>query len=126
MSALTRGASYLTLLAIVGCAAPTRSTSSSSSAKLLRADISAANVTTLYEAIQRLRPQWLRSRGQDLAARSREPTVFWDGVPRGGIAFLYEIQAVDVAEASFLSASDAAMRFGTPAGTGGVILVRTR
>jgi len=83
---------------------------------------------SLYQAIQRFRPQWLRSRGISsfgAAAAETVPLVIVDNIPYGEIDELQQIDAFDVMEASYLSASDATTRFGTGY-TGGVIIVRIR
>jgi hypothetical protein len=126
MSVLSTSASCALLLLLVGCAAPAGTGTGTSSVILSQADLLEANVTTLYDGIERLRRRWLRSRGENFAGRSRVPTVFVDGSARGDLDVLRGIPVTDVVDVRFLSASDAATRFGTTAGTGGAILVRTR
>ncbi len=84
-------------------------------------ELSGLPVATAYEAVRRLRPAWLQTRG-----RSSLPVVFrnnsrWGGDPRS----LESIRIDSVAEMRYLSASDATTRYGTGF-TGGVILVVTR
>jgi hypothetical protein len=78
----------------------------------------------LQQAIQRLRPDWLRPRGQTIAGRT--VAVFIDGAPRGDIGELRGMQIINVLEVTFVSASEAGFRYGTLAGAGGVIDVKTR
>ncbi len=88
-------------------------------------DLVATNETTIYMAIQSLRPQWLRTRGQASLTGSTVVTVFFDGVPRGNAADLNNMPLTDVVNVTYFSASDAAFRFGTIAGNGGTIEVST-
>ena len=82
----------------------------------------------LYDAIRRLRPRFLMTRGQvsprNPAAGSTKVSV--DGGPLVGIEILARIRPGEVAEVRWLSASDAAQRFGINAASGSVILVKTR
>ena len=88
-------------------------------------DLVATNQTTIYMAIQSLRPRWLRPRGQTSLTGSTVVTVFFDGTPRGNAADLNSMRLTDVVDVTYFSASDAAFRFGTIAGNGGSIEVRT-
>jgi len=73
-----------------------------------------------YEAIQRLRPIWLRPR-----SGSSGPVVFVDGAQMGDPNMLQSISAATVEEIRFRSASDATTRYGTGV-TGGAIEVKTK
>ena len=116
------------LLLLLGCAGSggSGSGSGSTSGALTRADLLETEQATLYDAIRRLRPRWLRARGTDFAGNSLVAQVFVDGSPRGVIDVLRQIRVMDITDVSFLSATDAATRYGTRAGTGGTIIVRTR
>ncbi len=78
----------------------------------------------LQQALQRLRPAWLRPRGQTVAGR--QVAVFIDGTPRGDVSQLRGLQIMNVVEVTFVTASEAGFRYGTLAGAGGVIDVKTR
>lgn len=78
----------------------------------------------LQQALQRLRPNWLRPRGQTISGR--QVAVFIDGTPRGDVSQLRGLQIMNVIEVSFVTASEAGFRYGTLAGAGGVIDVKTR
>lgn len=77
-------------------------------------------IGTLWDAIERLRSPWLRSRG----GRTGYPVVFVNGTRFGEIESLRAIQVSDVATARLVSAGDATTLYGTgyPAG---IIDVRT-
>ncbi len=129
---------YLHLIAvaaILGCA-PASGTSGTSvtpparSATLLTAEeMTAANVDvgTLYDAISRLRPNWLTSRGTTFSPRANEfPVVFVDGHLYGELDSLRNLYASQVANVRYYSSTEAGGRFGSQGGTSGVIEVRRK
>ena len=65
------------------------------------------------------RPAWLQSRGLTI-------TVFLNGVQMGNEEQLNNIPSASLQELKLLSASEAAMLYGTGAGMGGVIDIKTR
>ena len=83
---------------------------------------------SLYNAIERLRPRFLMTRGavssKNVTAGSTHVSV--DGGPLVGMEALTRLLPSQVSEVRFLSASDAAQRFGTNAASGAVILVKSR
>ena len=84
------------------------------------------NRNDLYQAIQSLRPQWLRSRGTTSVSAPTEVAVFLNDSPYGTVRDLASIPIDAVADVRFLTATEAGGRYGTLAGSGGLILVRTR
>lgn len=126
MGLVNRSASMITLLLLVGCAGVGEGSEASSRNTLTHSDLLTTSEANLFEAIQRLRPQWLRARGSNFEGRARAPTVFLDGSRRGDVEFLQQIQVADVLDVRFLSSADAATIYGTTTGTGGAIEVRTR
>ena len=79
----------------------------------------------LYMIIERLRPRWLRPRGQTSFTATTVVTLFVDGSPRGDVSQMRGMIVTDILDVTYLSASDAAFRFGTLAGSGGTISIRT-
>lgn len=80
------------------------------------------------EAVRRLRPRFLMTRG---AVSAKNPSagsthVSVDGGPLLGVDQLSRLRPSQIAEIRYLGASDAAQRFGTNAGSGGVILVKSK
>lgn len=80
------------------------------------------------EAVQRLRPRFLMTRG---SISAKNPTagsthVSVDGGPLLTVDALSRLRPSQIAEIRYLGASDAAQRFGTNAGSGGVILVKSK
>lgn len=94
---------------------------------LLGDEIQAAAVATAYQAVARLRPEWLQRRGR---ISVRDPgagavIVYLNGLRQGGAGALDAIAADTVLEMEYLNGQDATTRFGTGHG-GGVILVKVR
>ena len=73
-----------------------------------------------YQAVERLRPNWLRTRGGSAAQ------VIVDGSRQnGGLELLRTFRVSEIQDLRYLSARDATTRFGTGF-DGGAILVTTR
>jgi hypothetical protein len=75
----------------------------------------------LYEAISKLRPQMLRSRGAasfNSATMSEYPEIFLDGRRYGDINSLKSIVTSQVGGVRYYGASDAAAKFGMINGSG--------
>ncbi|MBA3343236.1 MAG: hypothetical protein H0T48_15585 [Gemmatimonadaceae bacterium] len=123
--------------AIIACApasgtsGPSRISTDPRRANFLAAEeILAANadVMTAYDALARLRPNWLKAhgvssfdpRGSDFAI------VFVDGQQYGGLNSLRNIPANQVADFRYYDVTEAGGTFGLKGGTGGVIEVRTK
>jgi hypothetical protein len=86
-------------------------------------EIAALNVSTAYQVIQQLRPEYLRTRGPTSiqSPRASLAAVYMNGVRLlDGIADLHRIQAGDIETINFISAADATTRWGTNH-TGGAI-----
>ncbi len=115
-------------VATLACAPATQTTGTGTSRRTLLGDaIRAASVSSAYDAVARLRPEWLRRRGRSSV---RDPgagavVVYLDGIRHGGTDALRSIPAESVLQMEYLSGAEATTRFGTGHG-GGVILVRTR
>jgi hypothetical protein len=127
---------YLIALAVIlGCAPPTTSNTAGASGPPRRGSylsgeeiaVAKADVGTAYDAISRLRPGWLASRGPtSFDTGTAFATVFVDGHPYGDLGSLRNIQAYDVADARYYDVTEAGARFGIRGGNSGVIEVRMR
>ncbi len=114
---------FLVALALgaAGCASSGGSSSrpeGASSTRIVKAEFEGLGQISALRAVERLRPQWLRTRSGDL------PILHVDGTRRGNINDLSSYQLSDIEQMEFMSASDATTRFGTGY-TGGVIMVTT-
>lgn len=123
------GASTLLLLLALSagaCATTGGSGGGGSSDTLTGEELIAARHTDLVEALQNLRPTWIRGRGTNSVSYSSEVVVFLNGAPYGTVSDLRGIPVDAVLDVRYLSAAEAGARYGTLAGSSGLILVRTR
>jgi hypothetical protein len=121
----------IAVAAILGCASASSTPGAAGPrrANLLTAEeIRAANadVTNVYDAISRLRPIWLSSRGPTSFGTegSGYATVFVDGQPYGELLSLRNIPAYHVADIRYYDSAEAGGTFGIKGGSSGVIEVR--
>jgi hypothetical protein len=84
-----------------------------------------ADLNTAYDALARLRPNWLAPHGAMSSNASASPyaSVFVDGQLEGDVNALKNIPAYYVAAVSYYDVSQAGARFGVRAGTTGAIEV---
>jgi hypothetical protein len=89
-------------------------------------ELASAHVSTVYEAIERLRPHFLQTHGavsmQDMTA---DILVYMDNVRLGGVDVLRRVEPGQVQEVRYVNAKDATTRYGTGHG-GGVIEVTSK
>jgi hypothetical protein len=80
----------------------------------------------LYAAINQLRPTYLITRGTSSFGNGAPEVVqvYVDGVRRGDIQVLHQINAIDVKEVRHLSATEATQRFGTGNTMGAIVVTR--
>ena len=127
------GAALLTTFACAGAPDPEAGAAPNAShqgdlittAELNDPSLGSAN---LLEAVRRLRPRFLSSRGPSSIANPSAGVVHvsTDGGPLASAGVLANYLPNSVVEVRFLNANDAALRFGTAANGGGVILVKSR
>ena len=111
-------------VAALACASTTQSGQTARRSSNLITTEELRNVTeqNAYDAIRRLRPQWLRSRS---GGRSAQPVLIIQNVRAGDLEQLRTIAVQDVLQMRYISASDATTRWGTGF-TGGAIEVTMR
>ncbi len=104
------------VLLIAGCsAAATQNGPGRADRNLLTQDqLAVANSDNLFDAITKLRPEWLNSRGPTSVtdATPTQPSVFMNGQMLGKVDFLREMRILDVTEIRYWPAGQAAARFG--------------
>ena len=126
--AILRGLLTALVLATASCASAAGGTENTASNPniLTAAEIArgAASQGTAYDALRRLRPQFLQTRGQPESAGT-EPSILVsiDGGSLTRVDALQSIAATMVREIRYLNASEALQRFGLLAQNGPVILV---
>ncbi len=111
-------------LGTAACASTGSGSGSSGGSVLTHDQLVESNEPNLYNAIQRLRPTWLRPRGSQVSGA--QVALFVDGAPRGTVSQLSSIPIENVVEVQFYTASEAGFTFGTVGGNAGVVEVRTR
>jgi hypothetical protein len=94
---------------------------------LTQQEIYDAHVSSAYEAISRLRPMFLKTRGRTTinSEANDYAVVFVDGQRYGDLNSLNNILASSILEARYLPGPDAVNRYGMQYG-GGVIEIKTR
>jgi hypothetical protein len=111
-------------LGLAGCAAGGGSGGDGaprgSTNRIIREELVGLQQLDAFQAIQRLRPNWLRTRS------GTPPQIMVDGTRQaGGLDVLRSYRAVDIEEMRYVNSSDATTRFGTGF-DGGAILLTTR
>ncbi len=110
---------------MAACASGGMGSSSGRSDLITAAQIESSGAQTAYDAVQRLEPQWLNSRGtgsMGAGGGSDTPDVYVGGNQVGGINYLQSVNATDVKEMQYFRPGEAATRFGM-GHRGGVISV---
>lgn len=99
-----------------GCAPPATPNGSAAprAAQLTQVELQAANSDNLYDAITKLRPEWLTTRGPT-SVKDGTPTsvdVYMNGTLLGKADYLREVRLLDVTEVRYWDAGQASARFG--------------
>jgi len=114
---------------LCACAQAQHSPSGTQENLITRSELNTASNLTTYEALQRLRPLFLRDRGPvslvNATAHSR-PVVFVDMTEYGELETLKSLPASRVEEVRFYPGPQAATRFGSVYGGAGVIQLTMR
>jgi hypothetical protein len=125
----TRWAIALASVAIVACSHPRLGPGEMSDSQVITEDeIEASHAATAYEAIQKLRGNFLSYRGETSFNKNTSqpyPTVYLDGQEYGAISTLRNLPASQVATIRLYRSWEATTKFGT-GNMGGVIAVTTR
>jgi hypothetical protein len=115
--------------AVLACAPPRSGPGEINNSQIITEDeIVASRATTAYEAIQKLRANFLTYRGETSLNKSRStpyPTVYLDGQEFGPISTLRTIPASHVATIRLYRAWEATTKYGAR-NMSGVIEVSTR
>jgi hypothetical protein len=127
---------FIALGAIVGCATaggksgPTTLTGKANFLGAEEITNAFADARSAYDAIARLRPNWLASRGVtsmvDGGAGTDFAVVFVDGQRYGDLQSLRQIQAFQVGSAQYYDVTQAGATFGIRGGASGVIEIKLK
>jgi hypothetical protein len=117
----------LTAAGVMGCATAAANPGGRRANELTAAEIAQAHAdaTTVYDAIARLRPNWLAPHGTASSSNqgSEAASVFIDGQLMGDINALRNITAYQVGSVHYYNVAEAGGKFGVRAGTTGAIEV---
>jgi hypothetical protein len=106
----------IVVITTIAACAPARNRDGGSGDRnnLTQAQLSATNSETVYQAVERLRPEWLTTRGPTSITNSTPtaPSVFMNGQMLGRPEFLKQLRITDVQSIRFWPAGPAAARFG--------------
>ena len=120
---------YLTAVAaVLACASGSGGSGSHrDSSVITEQELSSIPVTNAYDAIERLRPLFLRSRGKTSinTPGTQYATVYVDGVRYGDLNSLRNILASHVVDIRYYNGPEAGSRFGLQ-NTAGVIEIRMK
>ena len=95
-------------------------------AVLTQEQLAATNSQNVYEAVEKLRPEWLTSRGPT-SVTDPTPTVasvYTGGTMLGKADYLREMRILDVTEVRYWNAGQASARFGMGHPRGVIEIVR--
>lgn len=134
---------FLTALAgigMVGCASssggtaatqqstqPSTTRTRGSRDRITSDDLANLDVQNALQAVQRLRPNFLQTRGgatSSLTQGAQDVVVYVDQTRMGGPSTLAQIPITDVKEIQYLSPTDATQRYGTGHGAGAIVVIR--
>jgi CRISPR/Cas system-associated exonuclease Cas4 (RecB family) len=106
----------LTACVVASCAGATTQGRSSRANpnQLMQSELAAVNSDNLYDAIAKLRPEWLSSRGPT-SVTDAAPTmvdVYMNGTLLGKADYLRQVRLLDVSEVRYWDAGQASARFG--------------
>jgi len=125
------------LVAVAVMATPTAAEAQKGDSNTLTAEEIAEHpdVAKAYDAIQRLRPKWLRTRptgntrGTDGSpfSNKKEPAVYVNENPwTGGLADLKNLPAADILEMKYMSGTQAVARYGNGHEYGAIFITLRR
>ena len=118
----------ITAAAALGCATTSGTPGMRGSSNVItEQEIVAANVSNAYEVIQKLRPNFLHSRGATTLQNTAPatPNVYVDGQRYGDTDSLRNIPAMNIAGIRYYSVSEGSTKFGLD-NASGVIEIRMK
>jgi hypothetical protein len=126
-SILGRGLGGLAALVVVGCATTQGTQLAQDSHVITAPELRHTMAPNAYQAIERLRPEYLRTRGPSsiMSQTAMGPAVFVDRMFMGGVEVLSDLPVNEIARIVYSSAWDATTQYGHGYANG-VIEVSTR
>jgi hypothetical protein len=117
-------------LVLLGCGSARETGKMPSSREVITADeISRTSALTAYEAIQTLRPAFLRQQGPKAVLTNPRstmyPVVYMNGVYHGELETLKSLYVSDIQDIRYIEAKQATIMYGT-GHVAGIIMVNTK
>jgi len=114
MLSLQRTVLALAIVVGTACASGPRPAVARNENRINAAELAALSGEDAYQAVERLRPQWLRSRGPTSVTDPSPtlPNVFMHGTHVGGLDYLRQIHLNDIQELRYWPPGEASARFG--------------
>jgi hypothetical protein len=94
---------------------------------ITEAELASRSTLTARQAIEQLRPQFLRTRGTTTLGNAQTSDVIWvyvDGTRMGTLEVLNNIGVHEIREIRYLSPSEATNRYGTGHVQGAIVITR--
>jgi hypothetical protein len=119
-------AAFMVTLPLTACASSGGTARPSRDQPITIEELEQELAADLYTVVSRLRPRWMRARGERTLLGQIGVSLIVEGVPwASNLERLREIRVSDVREIRYLSASDATTQYG-PDMAGGAVLVFLR
>jgi len=117
----------ITVAALLGCASAGSSGAPRNRSVITEEELATAHVTSAFDAVERLRPLWLRSHGEMSinTPGTAYANVYVDGQRYGDLNTLRNLLANQIAEIRYYNGPEGASRFGLQ-NTSGVIEVKMK
>ena len=115
------------LVSLAACGAKTGHVAPQNRNLITADEIAKSNASNAYEAVERLRPAFLRTRGPQSIQNPEPvtPMIYVDGMRFGTLQSLTQVPALGIISIQYLSAIDASQRFGL-GNEGGAIIITTK
>jgi hypothetical protein len=91
--------------------------------RLSHVELTESNSRDALDAIRKLRPHWLSTRGQQSFRTQPTVRLYVDGVPRRSIEELRQIQPGHVRSIEYLNGGEATTRWGTGHAAGAIVVL---
>lgn len=125
--ALLRTALIVALLVLHACASTGSSSPASGNSNVItRDDLVGLERLTALQAVERLQPRWVQTRGLDSFEESNEVVVYIDGTRMGGPEELRRLNATQVGEIRYLDSRQATTQFGAGHPSGAIFVLTQR
>jgi hypothetical protein len=111
-----------TLITAAGCASAPRDGSRPDPRLLTTGELLTSGYTDAFNAVQSLRPQWLRVRGATSFANPEVVKVYLDGSLLGGLDHLKSISVRSISSIRYLDGLEATNRWGLDHGMGAIVV----